>query len=120
MRQVVAEESVKYSSRLPIPCSWRLNVIQNWNRGFGYRNNQPAYNLVIDIGNSVNAINGNILYYSNQTSSDPTAYFGGHNDYTPPPYSAQLARELCPQCNTPRQDLTTKVCVSCEHPFNDY
>ncbi|CAF1434875.1 unnamed protein product [Adineta steineri] len=120
MRQVVAEESMKYSSRSPIPCSWRLNVIRNWNRGFGYRNNQPAYNLVIDIGNSINAINGNVVYYSNQTLSDPTAYFGGHNDYTPPPYSAQLAKELCSQCNTPRQDLTTKVCVSCEHPFNNY
>ncbi|CAF4211205.1 unnamed protein product, partial [Adineta steineri] len=76
--------------------------------------------LVIDIGNSINAINGNVVYYSNQTLSDPTAYFGGHNDYTPPPYSAQLAKELCSQCNTPRQDLTTKVCVSCEHPFNNY
>jgi hypothetical protein len=49
MRQAVAEESMKYSTRSPIPCSWRLNTTSIWNRGFGYRSNQSAYNVSIAV-----------------------------------------------------------------------
>jgi hypothetical protein len=46
-QQAVAKESMKYSTRSPISCSWRLNTTSIWDRGFVYRNNQPAYNVSI-------------------------------------------------------------------------
>ncbi|CAM4895618.1 unnamed protein product [Rotaria socialis] len=35
MRRVIANESMKYSRRSPVPCTWRLNIIRTWRRGRG-------------------------------------------------------------------------------------
>jgi hypothetical protein len=46
MRQAIAEESMKYSSRLSIPCSWRLeNLILPWGGYSYYNNHSPGYNV---------------------------------------------------------------------------
>jgi hypothetical protein len=42
MRQAIAEESKKYSTRSPIACSWRLNVSRIWTGGYG-RYSRIAY-----------------------------------------------------------------------------
>ncbi|CAF1539294.1 unnamed protein product [Rotaria sordida] len=38
LRQAVANESMKYSTRSP-PCSWRLHVYRTWGGGYGGRRN---------------------------------------------------------------------------------
>jgi hypothetical protein len=49
-QQAVAKESMKYSTRSPIPCSWRLNIISRRNRGFGYRyDDETTYNVSIAV-----------------------------------------------------------------------
>jgi hypothetical protein len=46
MRLAVAEESIKYSSRSSIPCSWRLESLILPRRGCSYFNRRsPAYNV---------------------------------------------------------------------------
>jgi uncharacterized membrane protein len=46
IRRAIAEESMKYSSRSPTPCSWRLDIIRNWAGGYGrHSNTQAAYNV---------------------------------------------------------------------------
>jgi hypothetical protein len=35
MQQAIANESMKYSTRSPTPCSWRLNVSRMWAGGYG-------------------------------------------------------------------------------------
>lgn len=48
MRQVVAIESMKYSARLPTPCSWRLYVSGTRFGGYGNRRrNQVFYRVSI-------------------------------------------------------------------------
>ena len=37
MRQAIANESAKYSSRSPTPCSWRLNTTRIYTGGYGNR-----------------------------------------------------------------------------------
>ncbi|CAF1519006.1 unnamed protein product [Adineta ricciae] len=119
LRQIIAQESAKYSSRSPVPCSWRLNIVSTWNRGFAYhRNGQSTYDLIIDIGNYVNPHNGSTVHYSNPMASQPTIGFGISDHYTPPPYSAQRTMEVCSQCGTVRQDLTNKGCSACGQLFN--
>ncbi|UJR20198.1 hypothetical protein I4U23_023330 [Adineta vaga] len=121
LRQIVTQESLKYSSRSPVPCSWRLNIVNSWNRGFGYhRNGQSTYNLVIDIGNYVTPPHGSAVYYSNQIPSQPVIGFGGNDHYTPPPYSAQVGMQVCSRCGVARQDLTNKMCSSCGQMFHQY
>lgn len=39
MRQTIAQESMKYSSRLPIPCSWRLDMSRAVIGTYAYNNN---------------------------------------------------------------------------------
>jgi hypothetical protein len=39
IRQVIAEESMKYSSRSPTPCSWRLESMTQCANSFGNRQN---------------------------------------------------------------------------------
>ncbi len=46
IRQVIAEESMKYSSRSPIPCSWRLDT-GNVVGGYGHHNGQIGYHVSI-------------------------------------------------------------------------
>lgn len=46
IRQTVAEESAKYSTRSPIPCSWRLDIARQYYGGYGnFRNNQIVYHV---------------------------------------------------------------------------
>jgi hypothetical protein len=46
MRQAVARESVKYSSRSSIPCSWRLDTLTIPIGGYSFYNNRrPGYNV---------------------------------------------------------------------------
>ncbi len=48
VRQAIAEESMKYSSRSPIPCSWRLETTRHYVGGYGNQNNGGlAYHVSI-------------------------------------------------------------------------
>ncbi|CAF0761518.1 unnamed protein product [Adineta steineri] len=118
MRRVIAEESRKYSSRSPIPCSWRLDSSTSYTEYYGnqYRH-QVVYHLVIDIGRS--SAPGSVAYYPNQTASDQIIGFSGQSNYAPPPYPGQSAG-FCSQCNAPRQGLTNQFSSSCGHSFNKY
>ncbi|CAF2750373.1 unnamed protein product [Rotaria sp. Silwood2] len=117
MRHAIAKESIIYSSRSPIPCSWRLDTMTHFVGRYGiYRNNHLAYHLVIDIGRSTTP--GSVIYYSNPNAPDPTSVIERHNSAAPPPYSDQSAAELCSQCGASRQDLTGKFCSSCGQAFN--
>ncbi|CAF3067770.1 unnamed protein product [Rotaria sp. Silwood2] len=74
MQQAIAEESMKYSSRLPIPRSWTLDTSRVWFQGYGYRhNNQLVYHLFIDISHS--AASGSVLYQLNQVAPDPASIY---------------------------------------------
>ncbi|CAF4914524.1 unnamed protein product [Rotaria sp. Silwood1] len=130
MRHAIAEESKIYSSRSPIPCSWRLDTMTHFVGRYGiYRNNHLGYHnnftlmnfyylfqLVIDIGRSTSP--ESVLYYSNQDGVNSTSVIGGHNNMIPPPYSAQSTIEFCSRCGASRQDLTSKICSSCGQSFN--
>ncbi|CAM4824215.1 unnamed protein product [Rotaria magnacalcarata] len=118
MRQAVTEESMKYSSRSPIPCSWRLDISRTFVGSYGYNNNHIIYHLVIDIGRAAFERSG--MYQSNQVVPLPTSSIGGYNNYAAPPsYSAQLTG-YCSHCSQPRPDLSAKFCSSCGNPFNIY
>ncbi len=75
------------------------------------------FQLVIDIGRSI--VPGNGTYYSNRVAPEPTVYLGRQDNYPPPPYSGQ-STGFCPQCGTPRHDLTAGFCSSCGHSLNKY
>lgn len=45
VRQAIAEESIKYSSRSPTPCSWRLDITRYWFESYGYNNNNLLYQV---------------------------------------------------------------------------
>ena len=47
MRRVVAEESARYSSRSPIPCSWRLGSTSPWSGGY-YHSRRVVYHVNIN------------------------------------------------------------------------
>ncbi|CAF3468665.1 unnamed protein product [Rotaria socialis] len=119
MRQAITEESMKYSSRSPIPCSWRLNISRTFVGGYGYyNNNHIIYHLVIDIGRAAFERSG--MYQSNQVVPLPTSSIGGYYNYAAPPsYSAQLTG-YCSHCSQPRPDLSAKFCSSCGNSFNIY
>ncbi len=72
---------------------------------------------MIDIGRST--ATGNQTYYPNQGTNESISFFGQQVDYAPPSYPGQ-STGFCPQCGTPRQDLTAKFCSSCGHAFNKY
>lgn len=44
LREVVAAESMKYSTRSPVPCSWRLDTAGAYFGGYGYNRNMN-YNV---------------------------------------------------------------------------
>jgi len=46
VRQAIAEESMKYSSRLPIPCSWRLETTRHYFEGYRNHRNSQLVNYV--------------------------------------------------------------------------
>ncbi|CAF5047634.1 unnamed protein product [Rotaria sp. Silwood1] len=118
IRQAIAEESMKYSSRSPIPCSWRLDTSRVWLQGYRYRhNNQLVYHLVIDIGRS--AAPGSVLYQSNQVAPEPTSIYGRQDYYAPPPYSS-TSTGFCSNCSAPKNDSSAKFCSSCGQSFNKY
>ncbi|CAF3994692.1 unnamed protein product [Rotaria sordida] len=48
LRQAIADESIKYSSRSPTPCSWRLDTSTTRFGGYGnHRNRQVVYHVCI-------------------------------------------------------------------------
>lgn len=55
LRKAVAQESLKYSSRTPIPCSWRLDVVRYWFRSYGHNNN-VYYQVRIDFLSALNSV----------------------------------------------------------------
>ncbi|CAF3730881.1 unnamed protein product [Rotaria sp. Silwood1] len=119
IREAIAQESMKYSSRSPTPCSWRLDSSRTWFGPYGYYNNnyQMFYQLAIDIGSSVPQESVNRVHYSNKVAPQSTSYFGRQDNFAPPPYSIQMAG-FCSRCGVARQDLTAKYCSSCGHSFN--
>jgi hypothetical protein len=46
IRQAIAEESMKYSSRSPIPCSWRLETTRQFLGGYGNHYNSQLVSRV--------------------------------------------------------------------------
>jgi hypothetical protein len=46
IRQAIAEESMKYSSRSPTPCSWRLETTRHYFGGYGNQHNSQLVNHV--------------------------------------------------------------------------
>ncbi len=46
IRQAIAEESMKYSSRSPIPCSWRLETTRQYFGGYANHYNSQLINRV--------------------------------------------------------------------------
>ncbi|CAF1111934.1 unnamed protein product [Rotaria sordida] len=118
LRQAIAEESMKYSSRSPIPCSWRLEISRAWFGGYTYHNNyQMFYQLAIDIGRSIPQGNLDRMHHSNKVAPESTSFFRREDNYAPPPYSTS-AVAFCPRCGLPRQSITDKFCSSCGHSFN--
>ncbi|CAF1412205.1 unnamed protein product [Adineta steineri] len=80
IQEAVAKESMKYSSRTPIPCTWKLETKRHWCGT--YENGQYqrlVYRIVIDIGN--------VPPYSDQITTETTSLIKRENDL-PPPYSS--------------------------------
>ncbi|CAF1563057.1 unnamed protein product, partial [Rotaria sordida] len=52
LRQAIAEESIKYSSKSSIACSWRLDISRTWFGTYGYHhyNNQLVYHILKYLG----------------------------------------------------------------------
>ena len=49
VRRAIADESMKYSSRSPIPCSWRLEMTRYFFGGYGNHYNNQAVNHVSNV-----------------------------------------------------------------------
>ncbi len=45
MRQAIADESSKYSTRSPTPCSWRLDSTRIYSGGYGNRRTTVTYRV---------------------------------------------------------------------------
>jgi hypothetical protein len=45
MRRAIANESMKYSTRSPTPCSWRLHATRIRAGGYGRRRNSVIYRV---------------------------------------------------------------------------
>ncbi|CAF1097468.1 unnamed protein product [Adineta steineri] len=119
MRQAVANESIKYSTRTPTPCSWRLDATRAWAGGYGRGQRiRLVYHLIIEIGHSNLPQNGNLSYQFNQAVPQSTVFSSQQNNMPPPPYYDQSAAGFCSQCGIPRESITSKFCSSCGHPFH--
>ena len=121
LREAVAEESLRYLTRSPVPCSWRLDTSRNWMGAYGNQNNYNlAYGLVIDIGRSSPIENGYSGGYSNKVAPAPVSmYEEVVNSSSPPPPSYLFqSTSSCSKCHFPRQDLSANFCSSCGHRFS--
>ncbi|CAF1458856.1 unnamed protein product [Adineta steineri] len=120
MRQKVAEESAKYSNRLPIPCTWRLDVSTMIFRGAkGNTSSRRIYTLVITIGDcGADFRNGNFSKGSNQISLQQSSSQFTQQDPSPIYYGHELTSKFCSQCGMPRQTQMAKFCVQCGQSFN--
>ncbi|CAF1446490.1 unnamed protein product [Rotaria magnacalcarata] len=95
MRRVIANESMKYSRRSQVPCTWRLNIIRMWRRGRGGGNGSK-----------------HVVYQA-------ASYFPQqHNIYLPLNSSSNAA--FCSQCGAPTQDPTANFFRSCGNVLNKY
>ena len=92
-RQAVAEESMRYSTRSPIPCSWRLQEIMNAVMVSHLRDifDLPHYfyQIVIDIGRPTAM--GDKIRYINQGVNESRAFSKPPKDFAPPSYTIQVA-----------------------------
>ncbi|CAF0747310.1 unnamed protein product [Adineta steineri] len=114
LKEAVAEESSKYSSRSPIPCRWRLDLIQNF---LPERTPLTVICIAIDIVRDDDADeNRSVVDPSNQVISQPATPYTEQINNAPPPYSTGS----CSYCGTARQDITAKFCSSCGHAHDKY
>ncbi|CAF0715315.1 unnamed protein product [Adineta steineri] len=113
LKEAVAEESSKYSSRSPIPCRWRLDLIQNF---LPERTPLTVICIAIDIVPDDADENRGVMDPSNQVISQPETPYTEQNNNAPPPYSTGS----CSYCGTARQDVTAKFCSSCGHVHDKY
>ncbi|CAM4939985.1 unnamed protein product [Rotaria socialis] len=114
MRRVIANESMKYSRRSPVPCTWRLNIIRTWRRGRGRGGGikHIVYKLIIELSQT-NAT------YLDQRAPQATSYFSQqHNIYLPLNSTSNAA--FCSQCGAPTQDSTANFCRSCGNALKKY
>ncbi|CAF1337953.1 unnamed protein product [Rotaria sordida] len=123
IREAISKESMKYSTRSPTPCSWRLNIERIYRSAYHNRRNATLlYQLAIEIGNSVPGGYPSAPYRSNQVGPQPSSssfFPSNSNNYPPPPYDQSSGR-FCSQCGLPRQNSNAKFCSSCGQPFNKY
>ncbi|CAF0892896.1 unnamed protein product [Didymodactylos carnosus] len=69
MRRAVTEESMKYSSRSPTPCNWRLKTTIHCFRGCRNHNICVVYHLIIDVDRSSTPRSGAFYSYQNANVS---------------------------------------------------
>ncbi|CAF0729645.1 unnamed protein product [Adineta steineri] len=113
LKEAVAEESSKYSSRSPIPCRWRLDLTEHF---LPERTPLTVICIAIDIVRDDADENRSVMDPSNQIISQPETPYTEQNNNAPPPYST----ESCSHCGTARQDVTAKYCSSCGHAHDKY
>ncbi|CAF0989437.1 unnamed protein product [Adineta ricciae] len=99
LRTAIATESMKYTSKSPIPSSWRLHTRRIYRR------------LIIDLGNPNPSNVSNISYGSNQVYPYPPP--------SAPQYNVRPAAAFCPQCGIARQNPSMKFCPPCGQAFNN-
>ncbi|CAF1412743.1 unnamed protein product [Adineta ricciae] len=112
LRRTIATESMKYTSKSPIPSSWRLHTRRVYRRGNGRsRTSTLIYTLIIDLGNPSPSNVSNISYGSNQIYPYPPP--------SAPQYNVRPAAAFCSQCGIARQNPSMKFCSSCGQAFNN-
>ncbi|CAF1627714.1 unnamed protein product [Rotaria magnacalcarata] len=110
MRRVIANESMKYSRRSQVPCTWRLNIIRMWRRGRGGGNGSKHVVYQLSQNNAI---------HLNQLAPQAASYFPQqHNIYLPLNSSSNAA--FCSQCGAPTQDPTANFFRSCGNVLNKY
>ncbi|UJR16625.1 hypothetical protein I4U23_003525 [Adineta vaga] len=113
IRKVIKKESDKYSSHLPVSCTWRLNTTTEYAEGIGnYQNCQ----LIIDIHDTTTSSTESRMNDANQMINESTSILKRHDDSAPPPYSS-LSMKFCSQCGTLRQSSAANFCSSCGNSF---
>ncbi|CAF0802753.1 unnamed protein product [Rotaria sp. Silwood1] len=111
LKEAIAEESMKYSMRSPISCSWRLDTTRICNEEYQskFRRHRVHYVIVISIGQNPSAhLNPHLPQSSTPLRQD---------DAQPPPYSDTYAK-FCSECGQPRLNPLAKFCSSCDQSFN--
>ncbi|CAF3855979.1 unnamed protein product [Rotaria sp. Silwood1] len=89
LKQAIAEESMRYSSRSPTPCSWRIDTSRSRLEGHANHHNskQILCQLAIDIDCSDQQENVNRIHYSNKAAPESTEFVPLEDSDAPPPYS---------------------------------